>query len=105
MKSLPKTRSVRLALCMLGALVVPFGTITVYIELTRDLPITTTPNGLVTDLPVFLASIGIGTASILAFPCRWLYRILVAIAYMPVFFFALAFFWFVYEMARTGIWV
>ena len=93
MNCLSNARFVRLILCVLGAELVPLATLTVYIELTRNLPYTTTPDGLDSDWPALLACIGMGAACFLALPCRWWLRILVAIASIPAFFFALAFYW------------
>jgi predicted membrane protein len=100
-----KRLMIRLACSVMGALTLPFAILTIYIECTRNLPFNTTSNGLDSDLPVLLACIGLGVASIFALPCEWLCRIFLAIASIPVYFFALAFYWFMYEMARTGIWV
>jgi hypothetical protein len=90
---------------VLGALVLPAGALTIYIECTRDLPYHTTDNGLDSDLPVLFACVALGAASMLTLPCRWRYRIVFAILVVPVLFFGLAFFWFIYEMGRTGGWI
>ena len=92
----------RAILRVLAAELVSCVTLAVYIELTRDLPFTTTPDGLDSDMPVLFACVGMCAVSVLALPCKWLYRVPMAIASIPFFFYLLAYFWLGYEMTRTG---
>ncbi len=92
---------IRLSICALLALA-PFVLISLWVEYTRNPRI---PVGNEADLMADFACVALGASCVLLLPGRWLFRIPAAIVSMPFFFFATAYWWFMYEMATTGIWV